>query len=82
MGIIFKKDETPTPGQMGISGTSGTNGGSGHTGGIKHNSDWDKTITPDTTKMLWGVINENTQLQQENYMLKNQLEEIRRLLIQ
>jgi len=36
--------------------------------------------TPETTKMLWGVINENTQLQQENYMLKNQLEQIRRLL--
>ena len=80
MGIIFKKDETPTPGQMGISGTSGTNGGSGHTGGIKHNSDWDKTMNPDTTKMMWSVINENTQLIQENYMLKNQLEQIRRLL--
>jgi len=47
---------------------------------IKHNSDWDKTMTPETTKMVWGVINENTQLQQENYMLKNQLEQIRRLL--
>ena len=46
----------------------------------RYNSDWDKTMTPDTTKMVWSVINENTQLQQENYMLKNQLEQIRRLL--
>lgn len=46
----------------------------------RYNSDWDKTMTPETTKMVWGVINENTQLQQENYMLKNQLEQIRRLL--
>jgi hypothetical protein len=46
----------------------------------RYNSDWDKTMTPDTTKMVWSIINENTQLQQENYMLKNQLEQIRRLL--
>ena len=84
MGIIFKKDETGTPPsheelQREKNEKVYADIDYGDTK-IKHNSDWDKTMTPETTKMLWGVINENTQLQQENYMLKNQLEQIRRLL--
>ena len=30
---------------------------------------------------LWKVINENTKLQQENYMLKNKLKQIEKLVI-
>lgn len=33
-----------------------------------------------TKEQLWQVINENTQLKQENYMLKSKLEQINRLL--
>jgi len=33
-----------------------------------------------TKEQLWQVINENTELKQENYMLKSKLEQINRLL--
>ena len=33
-----------------------------------------------TRDQLWETINENTELKQENYMLKAQLEQIRRIL--
>ena len=33
-----------------------------------------------TREQLWETINENTMLKQENYMLKNQLEQIKRVL--
>lgn len=38
------------------------------------------TVEGITREQLWQTINENTKLQQENYMLKNQLEQIKRLL--
>jgi len=46
----------------------------------KHNSEFERKMDKETTEMLWSVINENTQLSQENYMLKNKLEQITRLL--
>ena len=46
----------------------------------KHNSDFERTMDPETTKMLWGIINENTMLAQENYMLKTQIQAIQKLL--
>jgi len=64
-GVEQKTNETPTP---------------EHTGGVKHNSDFDRTMDPETTKMLWSVINENTQLQQKLYMVESKLEQIKRLL--
>jgi regulator of replication initiation timing len=33
-----------------------------------------------TTNQLWKVINENTQLKQENYMLKAKLQQIEKLV--
>jgi len=33
-----------------------------------------------TKEQLWQVINENTELKQENYMLKSKLDQINRLL--
>jgi len=44
------------------------------------NSDFYAPMNEDTKRMVWGVINENTQLQQENYMLKSKLDQINRLL--
>ena len=39
-----------------------------------------KPIVGVTREQLWETINENTMLKQENYMLKNKLEQIKRLL--
>ena len=39
-----------------------------------------KNIEGVTREQLWETINENTMLKQENYMLRNQLEQIRRVL--
>lgn len=39
-----------------------------------------KNIEGVTREQLWETINENTILKQENYMLKAQLEQIRRVL--
>lgn len=48
--------------------------------GISVNSEFERTMDDDTKRMLWGVINENTQLKQENMMLKSKLNSIKRLL--
>ena len=43
------------------------------------NNDFEKTMDNDTKEMLWRVMDENSQLKQENMMLKNKLEQIKRL---
>ena len=48
--------------------------------GISANSEFERTMDDDTKKMLWGVINENTQLQQENYYLRVKLSQIQTIL--
>lgn len=37
-------------------------------------------MTEDMTNRLWEVINENTELKQQLYMVENKLEQIKRLL--
>jgi len=51
-----------------------------HTGGIKHNSEFLKPMDPETTKMLWGIMAENSNLKNELYMVNNQLESIKKIL--
>lgn len=46
----------------------------------KWNSEFEMKMDDDSKRFLWGVINENSNLQQENHMLKNKLEQINRLL--
>ena len=43
------------------------------------NSEFEKTMDNDTKEMLWRVMDENSQLKQENMMLKSKLNEIKRL---
>ena len=45
----------------------------------KPNSEFEKTMDNDTKEMLWRVMDENSQLKQENMMLKSKLEQIKRL---
>ena len=44
------------------------------------NSDFYAPMNEDTKRLVWGVINENTQLQQENYFLKTKLKQIEKLV--
>ena len=39
-----------------------------------------KEINSEMSDAMWSVMNENTQLKQENYMLKAQLEQIKRII--
>lgn len=48
--------------------------------GISANSEFERTMDDDTKRMLWGIMNENTQLKQENMMLQSKLNSIKRLL--
>ena len=44
------------------------------------NSDFERTMDDDTKEMLWGLINENTELKHQLYFAEHRLEQIRRLL--
>ena len=43
-------------------------------------SDFTRTMDEDTKTLLWKVMDENTQLKQENMMLQSKLNGIKRLL--
>lgn len=68
MGLKFKVDGVEQP----ISGTSGYIDGRDEPAEIP--------MTEEMTKRLWEVINENTELKQQLYMVENKLEQIKRLV--
>ena len=68
MGLKFKVDGVEQP----ISGTSGYIDG--------RNEPAEINMSEDMTKRLWEVINENTELKQQLYMVEAKLEGIKRML--
>ena len=65
MGLKFKVDGVV----QGVSGTSGY-----------IDEPAEVPMTEEMTKRLWEVINENTELKQQLYMVENKLEQIKRLV--
>ena len=65
MGLKFKVDGI-------VQGESGTSGHIDEPAEIP--------MTEEMTKRLWEVINENTELKQQLYMVENKLEQIKRIV--